>query len=83
MSAKKKAKVASKAPKPLPFKAQVKPPYGELVGKKFTVLGSWWGDCAEADKTKEFNLVVEQHEADHDFGLGKIAPGFRLKWIQV
>ena len=77
---KKKQKIVSK---PLPFKPQVKAPYDDLVGKKFSVIGSWWPDSAVADRAKQFNLVVETFTMDNDFGNGNVAPAFRLKWIQV
>jgi hypothetical protein len=54
-----------------------------LIGKKFSVSGSWWPDSAVADKAKRFNLVVETFTMDHEFGNGNVAPAFRLKWIQV
>ena len=33
-------------------------PFDSCIGKEFKLLGSWWPDCIQTDRFKEYRMVV-------------------------
>lgn len=62
----------------LGFSRVVKAPYSQYVGKRFDVLGNWWGSCEDGDEIKVFKMMVTDFDPAR---LGTAGKGKAMKVV--